>query len=64
MRILFVLFVFATLSACASSQCQEWNLLPALAIAGPTPAPCPGGQPTVTRAVVDRIKVEYLPKGE
>jgi hypothetical protein len=39
-------------------------MLPALGIAGPTPSPCPGGQPTVTRDVLDRIKVEYLPKAE
>lgn len=51
-------------SGCASAQCQGWDLLPALGIAGPTPQPCVGGHPTVTREVLDKIKAEYLPPKE
>jgi len=60
--VLIVVLAWMT-SACAVSQCQEWNLTEAFGIVGPTPVVCPGGQPTVTRDVLERIKAEYLPTG-
>jgi hypothetical protein len=62
-RVLVVALLAGATSACASSQCQQWNLTDAFGITGPTPQVCPGGQPTVTRDVLDRIKGEYVPKG-